>query len=301
MRTTTKIITGIFLSIFILSILHIIFYSFTDRKHYQFYSSGHSIHIPQTGTTGINIEPYRVLVFESERTDGSKYDYRFNSDEGGLFIQTASTIDKDKKLFFPEILNEMIVTQTTNDTLTIKLKLDELGIKFGVVDESFQKSTEAYKRQGVTISGCYLYLHTSNVNVINKLYNIKTQVNNLIADSIKIKSDGEIVIDSCTANVIEPNVIDRYSYQKITVSNSFAKSLNLDLDRVRGWNIENCNIETRNFTGGDRNHTITLTPSEYGTIKWLPKHKDAELNIKLKGDTTKMVLSGKRETHIFAW
>ena len=289
MRTTTKIITGIFLSIFILSLLHIIFYSFTDRKNYENTITGHMITIPQEKNSSLHIESCRVVVLELEQPDieDGYYSY-FLKGESGLFIQPASTTHEENQLFFPEALNDFITVQMNNDTLTVKIQLEEVRKKYGTMDETLIKRQIKGLRYGISISGFNLHLYMVNMDVINKLHYIQTYISNIEKGNLKIYALGDITIDSCKVNVIEP--VLGYANSKLTITNSSAKALNFDLDNVRGWSIENCNIETRNFTGGNRNHTITFTPSERGTINWLPKHKDAELNIKIKGDTTKIVL-----------
>ena len=283
MRLTTKIITGIILSIFILSILHIIAYSFTDRKNFKWSFPGHSIKLPQTDKTGMNIESYKVIVLESEE---SIYYYWFANEEG-LFIQPALTNDEENKFFIPEALNDFISTQTNNDTLIIKINFDEVMEKYSTIDEALKKRQISGIQYAISVSGFNLYLHASNVNVINKLNDIQTRISNIKAESIKIYSTGDVVIDSCKVNVIEP--VLEPSYRKLTIENSIVKVLNLDLDRMGTWNINNCNIETSNFTGSGRNNDITLSqPEKFGRINWLPKNKDAELNIILKGDTAQI-------------
>ena len=286
MRLTTKIITSIILSIFILSLLHIIAYSFTDRKNFKWPFTGHSIKLPQTDRTGMNIKPYKVIVLESEE---SIYSYYFANENEGLFIQPAPTSDEENKLFIPEVLNDFITTKTNNDTLTVKINFDELMEKYGTIDEALKKCQISDTRYGISVSGFNLYLHTSNVNVINTLNDLQTRISNIKAESIKIYSTGDVVIDSCKVNMIEP--VLEPSYRKLTIENSSIKMLNLDLDRMGTWNISNCNIETSNFTGSRRYNNITLSqPEMFGRINWLPKNKDAELHITLKGDPAQIRL-----------
>ena len=283
MRLSTKIIIGIILSIFLLSLLHIISFSFTDRKHYQKIFLDRSIKIPQMDKTGINIESYRVITVASKRSDneGGFYIY-FTNEENGLFIQPAASTDEENSLFIPKALYDCISTKSNNDTLTLTINLDEVRDKYGTIDEANAKSNHSLS-SSIPVSGFNLYLHTSNINVINQLNGVQTLISNIVAESIKISSKGDVTIDSCKANVIEP-----YSKRKLNVSNSFAKVLILDLDEINNWKIDNCDIEARNYTGGRPNHSITITGDESEKINWLPKNKEAELNLKFKGSAAKI-------------
>ena len=277
MRLTTKIIIGIILSIFALSLLHIIAFSFTDRKNYSRSYPNRSIVIPQTNNTGINIESYRVIVLASEQFDMQDRFYcHFPKENNGLLIHPAATIDEDNKLFIPEALNGFITTQTNNDTLILKIKIDALSEKYGNKDDGNTKYLSGIKH-ALPISGLNLYLHTSNAHVINRLSDLQTQINNMKSDSIVIYSSGEIVINDCKANVMIPN-----SIRKISVTNSVAGEITLDLDSVDKWEIYNSTVKTRNFTGSKRNHNLVFSENEHGKINWLPKNKDAELNIRFK-------------------
>ena len=280
MRLTTKIITGIILSIFLLSLLHIIGYSFTERKNYHSFFTDLKIILPQADKTGIHIESYRAITLESERSDTSRYDYYYTNEESGFFINPATNPSEENILFIPEALSEFITTQINNDTLTVKIKLDEVREKYCILEEAKEDNRFYLRRHLIAISGVNLYLHTTNINVINRLNGVPTQISNMDTDSIKIYANGEITVDSCKANVIEPN-----SNRKITVTNSVANMLNIDLDRINNWNIDNCDIEATNYTGSRRNHNIIITRNERGTINWLPKNKEAELSLKFKGDS----------------
>jgi len=278
MRLTTKIVIGIILSLLLLCLTLIIGYSFTDRKNYQGnYYSMQSIDIPQTDKTEVDLESYRVVVFMEQTNDKSRFSTWYSSQANGLFIQTAT---EKNKLVIPEALKNFVSTQTNEDTLTVKIKMDEFLELYGYKDEAFEKGTKSGSKESITISGLSIRLHTENVNVINKLRGIKTQIDNLETDSIKIYASGEIVIDACKANVIEP-----LSRQKLSVTNSSAKAINLDLDQVSNWSIKDCDIEVQNMTGSKRSYYITLTETEKSKINWAPKNKDAELNIRIKGET----------------
>jgi hypothetical protein len=284
MRLTTKIILGIILSIFLLSLLHIIGYSFTDRKHYQRSLPDRTINIPQANKIGINIEPYQVIMLELEQSDSERrYFYNYTSIENGLFIHPAATADEENKLFLPDALKGFFSTQTSSDTLIIKIKMDEVKEKYGMIDETNMIVVRGIS-YGISFSGFNLYLHTTSVNVVNKLNNLQTRISNMETENIKIYSSGEITVDSCKATIIEPN-----SNRKVTVTNSISQALNLDLDRISNWDIENnCDIDVIYYTGSKRNHNISLRSDDRGKIVWQPKNDDAELLLRFKGDSARI-------------
>ena len=286
MRLTTKIMTGLILSIFLLSLLSIIGFSFTDRKNYRRKYPNNSIQIPQAEhQTDINIAPYRVIALETEQTDIASHYYLFKDNTNGLFIQPATNAAAENTLFVPETLYDYLSIQTNSDTLTIKIKLNELSEKYGFFKEENGKLKPSIL-YGVFISGVNLYLHTSNINVINTLNEMHTHISHIETDSIKIYAAGEIHIDSCKAHVIEPRV--KPDYRKINVKNSVAQVLILDLDRVNNWNIDNCEIIARHITGSRRYNEIKIAGDERETIVWQPKNENAELHLKFKGNAAQI-------------
>ena len=139
----------------------------------------------------------------------------------------------ENKLYIPEALNGCITTKMNDDTLTIQIKDYEIRKKYDKADSM----------EYILFSGVNLSLQISKVNIINKVSGCLLQVSNIETDSIRIVSDSETLIESCKAIYIDP-VMNRN--QKLTVKNSIAKTISLDLDRMRNWNIEDSEIETRN-------------------------------------------------------
>ena len=271
MKLTTKIILSIFGSIFFITLLFIIGFSFSERRNYKTFHFN-VISIPQDSQIGINLAPpYHVIVFEEEETE-IQAEHVYFSENNYLNVCPITTTEEENKLFIPEALNGFISAKTDNDTLRIKIKVGELRKKYDEEDGTHP-----------LLSDVHLYLHTSHVDVINHMSGIQTKVINMETDTIKIYSTGNILIDSCKANVIDP--VTRNS---LSVTNSTVKVINLDFNRISRWSITDCDIETKNMTGSDRHH-ITLHRSETGKINWYPKNEKAELNIKVPGDTTQIV------------
>jgi len=278
MRLTTKIISGVIGSIFILSLSFIIGFSFSERRHYRNYNRTPNISIPQDNQIEISLDPHRVIVieedyngvrFEDEKRRGTM---RINTGiNSSSFTISQIVPDQENKLYISEALNGCIATIIHNDTLTIQIKDQELRKKYGKEDSiTF-----------ISFSGVDLCLHISNVNIINKASG-SVFLNNLETDSIVIDSRRDVLIESCKANFI-------HSFNnRLTVKNSVTKTMFIDLDRTRNWNIEGCEIENQIFTGSGR-HNVTMHRNETGTINWHPKNPDAELNFKIPGEPIQIV------------
>ena len=283
MRLTTKIILGIILSILIVSLLFIIGFSFSERGNYDNPYS-HEISIPQDNPVGINVESYRVIVLEEdkagivleEKVNGIMHIFLSYSKNNSLTLNSI-TSGEENKLFIPEALYDLISAKTDNDTLTIQIKTYELRKKY---------SKEGGKEY-MSFSGINFCLYTSNVDIINHLDNFSTQVINIETDSMKIVSNGDVLIESCKVIGIDPDMYKNYS--KLTVKNSVVQTIYIDLDYIRNLDIEGCDIEVENITGSGK-HNIKQHRNETGKINWYPKNKDAVLSITLPGDTMQMVL-----------
>ena len=274
MRLTTKIVFGIILSIFFISLAFIIGFSFSDRKHYSYRSNIQVIKLSQDNVTGIELGTFKTIVID-EIPYESKNHYYIQDNYGSINFDSIPEKGKPDMLFVPESLKDFVVINTSDDTLTIKLNMPELEKKY---------KSDDYKE--TDISGMNMYLSTAKTDIINKLH-LPVNIKNIEIDSIRISSNGSIFIDSCKAQFIEPFLKARH--QTLSMTNCDVKRINLDCDHVRNWNIENSNIEEKHITGSD-NHNITLHRNESGKIKWFPKNDKAELNIKIPGDTTEIII-----------
>ena len=275
MRLTTKIILSIFGAIFFITLLYIIASSFSEERKNYGNDTFDIMSSPQDSKIGINLTPpYHVIVLEEEITviNNAGYLDLFSTNDNCLNVCPITKTEEEDKLFIPEALYGFISVETDNDTLTIKIKGNELRKK---------KEEEGIKKR-IYLSGAHLYLHTSHVNVINKVDGLPTKIVNIVTDTIKIDSRA-ILIDSCKADVIDP-----VSTNYLSVTNSTVKVINLDFDRIRNWTINDCNIENENMTGSGR-HSTNIFRNETGTINWHPKNEKAELNVKFPGDSLQII------------
>ena len=273
MRLTTKIITGIILSIFLISLTFIIGFSFTDRKTYSS-SNINDIELPQDNMTSIELAAFKTIVIDEIQQESQNHSFSIR-DFSSVNFDSIPEENNPDMLFIPESLKDFIIINTSDDTLTIKLNINELGAKYKSQNFRYQY-----------ISGINMRFCTSKIDVINKLRRLSVNIKNIETDSIKIKSHGKVFIDSCKVQFMDPFM--EAGYERLKITNCDIKRINLDLDHIHSWNIEKCNIEERFFTGS-RGHNIILH-NEPAKINWIPKNENAALNIKIQGDTTQIII-----------
>jgi hypothetical protein len=276
MRLTTKIIIGIILSIFSIALLFIVCFSFTGRKNRN-HSNVNVIHLPQDRPAGIEPAPFRTVIIDEEPCEPEEGHRMTFGDNCNLYIDSMAEKNSPERFLIPESLKDFVSAGTTGDTLNIKLNLWELHEKY---------KSAGYEHHVVT--GIDLHVIPSTVDIINKLQNLSIHIKNIGTDTVKINTCGDLSIDSCHVNVIDPTV--RTGYKKLTVTNCHAKKMHLDLDNNHHWNIENCHIEEEDLTGS-RTHSITQHRNESVKINWLPKTKEAKLNITVPGDTAQIIFN----------
>ena len=275
MKLTTKIVLGIIISIFLLSAGVIIGISFIDIEKYRQSYTGVSLpRISQENIITVEVEPYQTIMVEKELMN----DKRDFNPFGTILIKPVINEGEKNKLLLPEELLRFTDITSSNDTLIIRLKMDELY-------EQHYPNKETKSGILYALDGANFFIHSNTVDVICNLYGIKLDIRNMETDRIKINTYGEVTIDSCQVNLIEPSMHRR----KFLLTNSQVKELNIDLDRIGyGWQIENCDIEVENLTGSGKYRT-DLAMSEAKTMNWLPKSKDAQLTVTLHGDTAKVM------------
>ena len=270
MRLTTKIILGIILSIFTITLTAIIGLSFNYNR-----SNFININLPQDNMIGIELASFKTILIDEIHLNSNERNYGLTN-MCNIFFDSVPADKKPDMLFIPDVLEEFISTNTSNDTLTVKLNLPDLDKKYRTEEHRFHY-----------ISGVNLYFKISKLDIVNNAQSLPVIIKNIETDSIRVVSNSNIVIDYCKALFIEPRLLA--NYRSLRVTNSDVKRINLDMDNIRNWNIENCNVEEEFLTGSGQQRIIQH-PNESGTINWAPKNKDAKLNIEIQGDTTQIII-----------
>jgi hypothetical protein len=124
-------------------------------------------------------------------------------------------------------------------------------------------------------------IYSDNVDFINSIPTMKTEINGLDAQYIRVNSEGSVKVESCTVDKLESAKGD------LNLKNNKLKQLNLDLDEIYNWKVENCQIDEENLSGGKK-HYIRTPRSETKALNWHPKNKDAKLSIELSADSARL-------------
>jgi hypothetical protein len=219
--------------------------------------------------TGIDVKPYRVVVFECEYSDS--IDYYCADSECRLSFNPVSGRDEENKLFMQENLRDFITVNSSNDTLRLRLRLNDLCRKYN-------ENLRSY----AIISNINLRLHTSDIDIINNVRGMTIEIKDIETDSIKIDVRSNVNIYSCTANVI-----NHLRSTGFVMKGSEVKELNLDLDNVHAWSVENSKIKEENLTGSNK-HNVQQGRNESRRVNWFPKRKEAELHVTLS-DTAQII------------
>ena len=276
MRLTTKIITGIILSFFFISLTFIIGFSFTDRKSNNCFNAT-VIDLPQDNITGIELAFFKTIIIDEIPFDSKNANYGL-SDKCNIFFSSVTEKQNSDMLFIPAVLKDFISINMSNDTLMVKLNLRDLGEKY---------RNEEYGLNAV--SGVNLYFNISKLDIISNIQALSISMKNIETDSIKVTSNGEILIDSCKARFVDPYLIANYRSFKIANCDIKSIYIDLDFDNMYNWHIEKSNIEEQIITGS-RSHYITQYRNKSVQVNWIPKNNKAELNIKIPGDTTQIII-----------
>ena len=268
MRLTTKIVLGVIGSIFLLSFGVIIFIS-SLREGSSYFSEQK---ISQENMITVYIEPYKTILIDEEIKGRNLYPI------GTVHFQPVNNESENSKLFLPEDLLQFTNIISSNDTLIILLKSDELYKKYITAEEK--------PNRHCALGGVNYFFHSNQIDIINNISGINVDIRNIKIDKININTYSEIFIDSCQANVIDYGNIKA---RKFNLKNSQIKELYIDLDNIGySWQVENCEIEVENLTGSGK-HNIKLNESRVKIMNWIPENKEAQLTVTLLGDTAKIV------------
>ena len=276
MKLTTKIVLGIIISIFLLSFVFIICISFIDKENDMFNPNSRFKSISQENIISVDIEPFKTVFIYEELEQK-----RRNIFPGGtVTLQPVINENEKNKILLPEELLKFTGITSSNDTLFIWLKMDE-------VYEQHEESISAIEKRGMAyaLDGFNFYLHTNLVDIVCDIDKIKIDIQNIKTDIINVRSFGEISIDSCQANLIE--TYSRH-WKTTLIKNSKVKELSIDLDVIKNWKTEGCEIEILNLTGSGK-HSVLFTENTTKVTNWIPKNKEAQLMVTLHGDTARIV------------
>lgn len=271
MRLTTKIVLGIIVGMFLISLLFIIGFSFSDRRHFSYSHPTNRTEVEQK-MIDFPIEDFNTIVLKNSETE-PPYQIYF---AGELSISANHEIDEEQGLSIPQEIKEFFTVTHSNDTMTIAFDREKACLHF--------KPKEVNSNY-TEVVGININLISSKVDVINELENFNLVVKGISTDHIKLLSRGRILVEDCTAMTVSPI---QHSHNEFRIKNSTVENLNIDLDHISDWYVDDCEIKCGNITGGGY-HGCDISKRFAHEVNWYPKNKDAHLEPKLQGDSLKIV------------
>lgn len=272
MRLTTKIVLGIIAVVFLSAISFICYLSLR-------YDTGQIELILDDKIASIEIPGQNAIEIYADTipTKGNERGINHTIFDGLINIQPAVKEEDKGKLYIPEQLMKYLEVSTLQNRTILHVKTREL-------------LADHYKNEipdPAVIKGFNVTIYADScINLKSSLNGLRTNVQNLKAQSINIDiMRGDMNIENCEAETITPIVRD---WGHFVMKNSKTKVFNADLDYLQTWTIEQCVIDTENLTGSGR-HNIDLPATECKEMNWIPKNKEASLNISLGSDTARVV------------
>lgn len=279
MRLTTKIVLGIIAAIFIFSIVWFFFLSLThgrggdgDERVVLNNAQVRKMIKLDSGQAGKTILPYNAISLQLDRElteENIRYGHIIT---GQLNIKPAINEADKGKLEFSEQLVPFLDYKVEDGSLKISFKIKELY-------DHFLKGEKTH-RSGIFGVDMTLYVDSS-ITINNKVPGLESFIRDLKMQDLRVDSWTKINIENSVFNTL--SITSGFHLKKCKVD-----TLNVDLDQAAGWTVENCDIEVENLTGGG-NHSVYQTKGESRKVNWYPKHREARLNVELKGDTTNIV------------
>ncbi|OJU54097.1 MAG: hypothetical protein BGN96_13670 [Bacteroidales bacterium 45-6] len=235
--------------------------SFTDGKSFE----GSILKLDQKNSSSIDVAPYHAV-----KLDIANPDARMSvMPQGVISFKRLVSEDKKDKLFMSSELKKYTIVKVMNDTLFVTIDWQKMKSYF----------TKGEMR---IVSGVNYTVYSDNVDFINLVPTITTEINGLNAQFIRVSSLGDVKIGSCTADKLES------ARGNLQLNNSKLKQLNLDLDEIYNWEVKDCEIGEENLSGS-KTHYVKTPRSETKALNWYPKNKDARLNIELSADSARLV------------
>lgn len=277
MKCTTKIVLGIIVAIFTLSIIFIIYaaiwYNGDERNYFPEYYGTLSYQIPQGDVTTYDLDSFQVLRFETVSGDG----YSGRMLKGELIVRSQISETDKNQLVVPSAISRYINMEAVGDIL--KIRVDREAI-LELYKDSIDKKYESLT--GLDMS---LYLSDRNVKIMNTIPYINVFVDSLNADMVDmLVESGKIKVKSSKITHLRTQA---HRYGSFLLQQSEIDTLTLDLDNINGWTITDSRIEVENLTGSGY-HNVQQSKRESKVFNWIPKNKDAKLNMSVS-DTLQVV------------
>lgn len=204
--------------------------------------------------TQVDVTPFRVVnvsVDEQKLLDEGKM-----AIFGGLSI--VQSTDGKPSFSYPKAMEHYFSIVEQNDTLHLIFKS--------------QPNSKTEDEVFLEISKMILTADSSLVAVRSDVSGLSVNLMKLESDSVSLKASF-INVDSCRFRSLSVQ-----QAMNLKLRNSLIHDAFLDLDSIRHWSADSCQVETTYLTGSKR-HYDNWDKRECSRMYWKPKNKDAELRL----------------------
>lgn len=282
MRLTTKIVLGIITAIFLTSIISIVCLSINDEKPI----ADEELNSENIKMTSIDIPPYKFITLDMENNDNIYF-------TGTLNFHPLMDENEKKQWPFPDAgdKNKLLVTEELKSNIRQVLSGDTLKLFLKPSDDMMERKRES--RMHYMDSKIDMFLFTdSEINLKNDISFISVKMNDIKTKSINVNSYGEVRLQNCTIDTINPIGKDNnesfLSIRNLYIDNSKIDILNWKLVGDNELNISNSKIEIGNFCGYT-NKKIVIPPNTFKKINHVKKSDESALNIEILSDTVQFI------------
>ncbi len=284
MRCTTKIVLGIIGFVFAFSIIVIMYAAITfDREAIRSWQNDRhstrfrSYDIPQEDMKSFDLSSFGVVVVKIDENAPVNGEKRV---EGNIVLAPAKSKGDKNQLAFTNNISPYVNYEMAGDTLNIRLK-------HGDIYKAYADSIGEWDSfvRGVTLT---LSINNTNIQIISEIPRFGVVANEMEMDKLSVlANECSIVIQESKIGELSASIFKGGRSGSVYLGKNTINTFNLDLDNVNNWGVKECQIGTENLTGSG-NHNTQQSKSEAKIVNWIPKHKDATMNMSLKGDTTRI-------------
>lgn len=264
MRLTTKLVIGIILLVFIASISAIVGLSFTDLP-----TRSHRMNEVRTNAVkymDLKVDTYKTVKIDIEPSSADVYRRQKGDILSELYIENTRA---------GKSINTISVNQKMRNYLRVNVQNDTLYLKIDLVKLLKDNNSEILNEIVA------LKIYNDNADVDNRIPGLNMKITGMKGNDIKLSSEGTILVKESTFDKLEC-LKGNIFLERVSLN-----YLNLDLDNVHDWKVNDCKINEENLSGS-RSHYIVTPKSETKVLNWHPKNKEANLNVKISGGNARL-------------
>lgn len=283
MRLTTKIVLGIIAAIFLISIITIICLSINNGRS----SIDEEAMTENTKMTSIDISTHKFITLDMEHNDNNVF---FS---GTLDFHPLLDENEKEKWPFENAgeKNKLIVTEELKPNIRQVLAGDTLKLFLKPFDKMMSKKRNA-RMYYVESKIKMILFHEGDINLKNNISFISVNINDINTNSMNLSSPGEIRLQNCTVDTINPSIRKNdesfFLSRHLSINNSKIDILNFKFVGNSELNLNDSKIETGNFYGYT-NKKLTIPANTFKKINHIKEAGEKSLELEIFSDTVQFI------------